>query len=84
MAKLKVKGKEYELKDITLDLRCDILDSAMKVSNNPEFSVFVGILRKATNLKDEQIMAMSTEEISQVNLKIVELCNSGKKSTKSR
>ena len=75
MAKLKVKGKEYELKDITLDLRCDILDSAMKVSNNPEFSVFVGILRKATNL---------TEEISQVNLKIVELCNSGKKSTKSK
>ena len=84
MTKLKVKGKEYELKDITLDLRCEILDDAMKVSNNPEFSVFVGILRKSTTLTDDQIMSMTTQEISEVNLKIVELCNSGKKSTKSK
>ena len=44
---------------------------------------FVGILRKATTLTDEQIMELGTEEISKINLKIVELCNAGKKFTKS-
>ena len=60
-----------------------ILDEAIEASKNPKFSAFVGILRKATTLTDEQIMELGTEEISKINLKIVELCNAGKKFTKS-
>jgi uncharacterized Fe-S cluster-containing radical SAM superfamily enzyme len=83
MPNVKVKGKKIEIKEITLDLRCDILDDAIEASKEPKFTSFVSILRKATTLTDEEIMEMSTDEISTINLKIVELCNAGKKSTKS-
>jgi len=83
MAEVKVKGKSYKVKEITLDLRMEILDDAIEASQTTKFSAFVKILRKATDLTDEQIMELSTEEISTLNLKIVELCNSGKKSKKS-
>ena len=83
MPNIKVKGKSVEVKDITLDLRCEILDDAITASKEPKFSAFVKILRKATTMTDEQIMELSTDEISSINLKIVELCNAGKKFTKS-
>tara|TARA_Y100000401_G_C8317609_1_gene223430 strand:+ start:729 stop:977 length:249 start_codon:yes stop_codon:yes gene_type:complete len=80
---VKVKGKTIKVKDITLDLRMEILDDAIEASQTTKFSSFVKILRNATDLTDEEIMELSTEQISELNLKIVELCNAGKKSKKS-
>ena len=61
----------------------EILDDAIEASRSTKFSAFVKILRTATDLTDEEIMELTTEEISKLNLKIVELCNAGKKSKKS-
>ena len=83
MTEIKIKGKTIKVKEITLDLRMEILDDAILASRETKFSAFVNILRKATDMTDTQIMELTTEEISEFNLKIVELCNSGKKSKKS-
>ena len=56
---------------------------AIIASQQTKFSAFVKILRMATNLTDDEIMEIPTEDISQINLKVVELCNTGKKLTKS-
>ena len=78
------KKRTYELKDITLDLRVEILDLAQEASADAKFSSFVKIIRKALNVTDEQLMELSTEEIAKLGLKVVEWCNDGKKSTKSK
>ena len=84
MTKIKVKKKEYELKLITMDVRCEILDKAMKGSQQQSFTQFVDIIRIATTITDDELMSMTTEHISAIALEIVEHCNAGKKSVKSK
>ncbi len=81
---IKIKKKEYQVNDITIDLRMEILDEAMVAATEQKFSSFVKIIRKAVKITDEQLMEMSTEDISQLGQKVVEMMNEGKKSTKSK
>ena len=82
--KVKVKGKEYSVKNINLDLRMEILDEAMLAAKEQKFSSFVNITRKVIDVTDEQLMEMSTEEISQLGARAVEICDAGKKPMKSK
>ena len=81
---IKVKGKQYQVNDITIDLRMEILDEAMVAAKEQKFSSFVAIIRKAVQVTDEQLMDMNTEDISLLGQKVVEMCNAGKKHTKSK
>ena len=81
---IKIKKKEYQVNDITIDLRMEILDEAMVAATEQKFSSFVKIIRKAVKITDEQLMEMSTEDISRLGQKVVEMMNEGKKSTKSK
>ena len=81
---IKIKKKEYQVNDITIDLRMEILDEAMVAATEQKFSSFVKIIRKAVQITDEQLMEMSTTDISLLGQKVVEMCNEGKKHTKSK
>ena len=81
---IKVKKKEYQVNNITIDLRMEILDEAMVAATEQKFSSFVKIIRKAVKITDEQLMDMSTEDISLLGQKVVEMMNEGKKHTKSK
>ena len=81
---IKVKKKEYQVNDITIDLRMEILDEAMVAAKEQKFSSFVKIIRKAVKITDEQLMEMTTEDISLLGQKVVEMMNEGKKPTKSK
>ena len=81
---IKVKKKEYQVHSITIDLRMEILDEAMVAATEQKFSSFVKIIRKAVKITDEQLMEMSTEDISLLGQKVVEMMNEGKKPTKSK
>ena len=81
---IKIKKKEYQVNDITIDLRMEILDEAMLAAKEQKFSAFVKIIRKAVQITDEQLMEMSTTDISLLGQKVVEMCNEGKKHTKSK
>ena len=81
---LKVGKKEYVLNNITIDLRMEILDEAQEVSKTAKFSSFVSIIRKAVKVTDDELMELSTQQIADLGLKVVEWCNDGKKSTKSK
>ena len=81
---IKVKKKEYQVNNITIDLRMEILDEAMIAATEQKFSSFVKIIRKAVKITDEQLMEMSTEDISLLGQKVVEMMNEGKKPTKSK
>ena len=47
---IKVKKKEYQVNDITIDLRMEILDEAMVAATEQKFSSFVKIIRKAVKI----------------------------------
>ena len=81
---IKVKKKEYQVNDITIDLRMEILDEAMVAAKEQKFSSFVKIIRKAVKITDEQLMEMTTEDISLLGQKVVEMMNEGKKPMKSK
>ena len=84
MTTLKVDKREYQAKEITLDLRMEVLDEAMVAAKAEKFSSFVKIIRKIINITDEKLMELTTTEISNLGQRVVELCNEGKKPTKSK
>ena len=84
MTTIKVGKREYKAKVLTLDLRMEVLDDAMVVAKTEKFSAFVNIIRKVVEITDDELMELSTDEISNLGQKVVELCNAGKKPTKSK
>lgn len=59
-------------KDITLDERCEIMDIGIKGQADAPFSSWVKIIRIGTDLTDEQIMAMSDEDIIKTGSEVIE------------
>ena len=71
-------GEEIKLKVITLDLRMEINDRLFDVSEKPNFSIWIWLLRNATKLSDVEINNLSTDEIVDASTKIVEFINKKK------
>ena len=71
-------GEEIKLKVITLDLRMEINDRLFDVSEKPNFSIWIWLLRNSTKLSDVEINNLSTEEIVDASTKIVEFINKKK------
>ena len=71
-------GEEIKLKVITLDLRMEINDRLFDVSEKPNFSIWIWLLRNTTKLSDVEINNLSTEEIVDASTKIVEFINKKK------
>ena len=71
-------GEEIKLKVITLDLRMEINDKLFDVSEKPNFSIWIWLLRNATKLSDVEINNLSTDEIVDASTKIVEFINKKK------
>ena len=71
-------GEEIKLKVITLDLRMEINDKLFDVSEKPNFSIWIWLLRQTTKLSDVEINNLSTEEIVDASTKIVEFINKKK------
>lgn len=72
-------GTEVELGVINLDLRCEINDKLTGVGQeNPNFSLWVWLLRKATKLTDNEINDMGIEEITELSINIFEKINKKK------
>ena len=71
-------GEEIKLKVITLDLRMEINDRLFDVSEKPNFSIWIWLLRNSTKLSDVEINNLSTDEIVDASTKIVEFINKKK------
>ena len=71
-------GEEIKLKVITLDLRMEINDKLFDVSEKPNFSIWIWLLRQTTKLSDVEINNLSTDEIVDASTKIVEFINKKK------
>ena len=71
-------GEEIKLKVITLDLRMEINDRLFDVSEKPNFSIWIWLLRNATKFSDVEINNLSTDEIVDASTKIVEFINKKK------
>ena len=71
-------GEEIKLKVITLDLRMEINDRLFDVSEKPNFSIWIWLLRQTTKLSDVEINNLSTDEIVDASTKIVEFINKKK------
>ena len=61
--KKKVGGKEYEIKDLNLQERCDLNDRLIKTGDQVSFTMWVDVIKMATDLSDDQINELGTPEI---------------------
>ena len=84
MAVIKVKKKEYVVKDIDMDLRCVIVDDALKALAKPNLTSYVKIVRASTDVSDDEMLDMTTNEIFELGQKIVSVFTEGKKKGKSK
>tara|TARA_Y100001973_G_C5209214_1_gene344249 strand:- start:33935 stop:34213 length:279 start_codon:yes stop_codon:yes gene_type:complete len=72
-------GLEVTMNKVNLDLRCEINDKlSSMVDGKPNFSLWVWVLQKVTNLSDEEINDLSMEEITQLSVKVFETINKKK------
>ena len=78
MSKVKVGKTEYSVKPITLDERCKINDLVVKNMEEASFSFFVDVVRKATELSDEDINNMNSDDIVILAGKCVDRINKKK------
>jgi len=73
-----IKKLTYSVKEFNLDERCDFLDYVWGNVGAEKFSLFVWILRTATDLKDEQIDSLSSEDIIELSKEVSEIVNKKK------
>ena len=76
MAKVKIEGKgiktfTIELKDLTLTERAEINDDIFDESINKNFSFWLSIIRKGTDLNDDEIDSYSNDEIYALGARII-------------
>jgi len=76
--KVKVGKKEYEIKDLNLQERCDLNDMLIDTGDKVSFSIWVGVLRSTTDLTDDQINDMETSEIIGLASKCIDAVNKKK------
>ncbi len=76
---LKVKGKEYKLKQLDIDTRFEVLDLVANEGNNPKPSVLLAIMRATVDISNEDLNNMSAVMIGEVAGKAIENLTEGKK-----
>ena len=83
MKKVKIEGKgikpfEVELKDLTLNERAEVNDTIFDENQSKNFSFWIDIIRKGTELSDDEINSYSQEEIYALGAKIINDMNKKK------
>jgi len=68
----------FEIKDLTLAERGEILDTWLRDRLISPWQVWVKVIKIATDLKDEQIVDYSNLEIAAIGRAIVENCDKKK------
>ena len=84
MSVVKVKKKEYQVKDIDMDLRCVVVDEALKAVSEPNLTSYVKVIRSATDVSDDEMLEMTTNDIFELGQKVVGVFTQGKKKGKSK
>tara|TARA_R110000824_G_scaffold176451_1_gene355414 strand:+ start:5146 stop:5412 length:267 start_codon:yes stop_codon:yes gene_type:complete len=74
-----IKTFEVELKDLTLDERAEVNDAIMDENQSKNFSFWINIIRKGTELSDDEINSYSQNEIYALGSKIINDMNKKKK-----
>ena len=76
--KVKVDKVEYEIKDITLAERCELNDLVIERAEKPSFSMWVKVIQISTDLDDEAINGMESQQIIKLGSKCIDLANKKK------
>ena len=73
-----IKKIQYSIKEMNLDERCDFLDHIWSNIKEEKFSLFVWILRNATDLSDDQVNVLSSEDIVELAKQVADEINKKK------
>ena len=76
--KIKVGKAEYEVKALGLQERCELNDLIIENMESPSFSLWVEVLRKCTNLTDDEMNAISTDNLVSIASKCIDKVNKKK------
>ena len=75
---LKIDGEEFKIKNINLDTKTKIMNELIKIKGDPDFTLFVNVLRLA-GFSDDDIIEMDIETTTKIGNHVITAVSTKKK-----